>query len=1215
MSRRRNRGSSGIFTTRRVLIGLGIVVLLVILAPLIIAKTPLRQQIVSWAAPDLKAEVEIGSANLWWFSPIVMNDLVVKDETGQKVVSAGEISVEKTLLSLILDTSDIGKIRVVDPEVHVALREDGSNLEDLLAPFMNSDEESSSSMPIQVEIENGAVHVAANDQTWSLEKVSADIDMPASNTRPILVELACVVANAAADPHAVPGTLEGDFSWKTSSEPDSLGDGHAHFACHDFPLGIIGPVASRLGVQVETSGELNADAKIVAEEAGHLIEINQFAANNVAVRAPEYLGDETLQLTQIQADGTAHLNGARLEMDEFQIRSPIASLVAHGGMDVTVLSTHQILDALQHEDYEIEAQADLAAIAKLIPATLSIREGTEIQSGSAQLRVVSRVQGGSRRVVAAAETRDLRALNNGKVVSWSQPVRLDVAANMTPSGPVIENLKIDSNFLNVTGRGDLNQGRATLNGDLDRLAAELGQFVDLSSYQLAGQMDGEVTWAIQQQNDIQANAKVTLTNFAVTLPDSKPWREKNLYAEAGAALSVSGGSIQRIDSATARLVSADDMAEVVLAEPIVNPSFDSACAVRLKLAGATQTWLPRVQNWAPVSEIDLVGQINAELTGRVSSRVTQIDTTRIELLQCKGQAYGLTFDEPRLLLEGAGAWNQDTQVFASENITLASSTVSLRGSNLSMNASTLAMAGDVAYRCDLNRLNLMLSDRKTPPTQRVAGEASGSIRLTHDDGVTAANANADVANVVVSMLNTVETPGVFAVSHRTDWQPVWEEPAMKLTFNGQYSDSNDRLQIFKADLASQSISATMAGDLLQATSQAPTADVKGKISYDLGRLIERFRTMLGDNVQVVGRGVRDFYVTGPIWPEKQSPGAAPKLVSDKLKAGASVAWQGANVYGMIFSEGVAEAQLAGGVVNILPIRATVSEGRFDMSAKLPLNQQPLTLHANGGRVVDNVRLSPEMCRTWMKYLAPILADATSAEGRFSVTLADAKMPVMDPYAATAKGTMKITNGQVGPGPLGQKVLGTAGQINGLLAGKPLGGVLNTASGKWLGLPQQTVPFEVADNKVRHADLEVITGDVLVSTAGTVGYDQSLDIIAKAQLRNGARQGQPIADAFRGKQLVLPIKGTASRPQIDTSGLKQLATQMAQAAVKKNVQQNIGNVIPPNLNPANLPKPSIPKPNIQKATEDIKNKADDLKDKAGKAINDQINKGFKSIFGR
>lgn len=1194
----------GFFTTRRMLIVLGILALLVVLAPVIVASTPLRQQIVSWAAPDLKADVEIGSATLWWFSPVRLGDVSVKDETGAEVISAAEISLEKSLLSLILDSSDVGKIRLVDPTVSVALREDGSNLEDLLAPFLNSEEESSGSIPVQVEIENGAVHIASNNENWSLEKVAAEIDMPANNARPLLVHLACIVADAADAEHAVPGTLEGDFSWKMSDQPDSLGDGHAHFACHDFPLGIIGPVASRLGVQIETAGELNADARIVAEEAGHLIEINQFEAARVAVRAPEYLGDETLQLAKIQADGAAHLNGARLELDEFKIQSPIASLIAHGGLDVTVLSTHQLLDALQHEDYEVEAQADLAAIAKLLPATLSIREGTEIQSGEAKLRVVSRVQGGSRRLVATAQTENIRAVNQGKVVSLSHPVRLDLAANLTPNGPVIENLQVDSNFLKVSGQGDLNQGRATVNGDLDRLAAELGQFVDLSNYQLAGSMEGQINWAIQQQRNIQADAKVTLTSFAVTLPDSKPWREESLYAEATASLSASPGGIDRIDGATARLVSGEDLAEVVLLEPVDQPTTESAYKVQVKLAGQTESWLPRVQNWAPVSEIDLAGHIACEATGRVSGQVTHIDTSRIELVNCRGTAYGLTFDEPRLLLEGTGAWDQPTQVFASENVTLASSTISLRGTNLNVNATNLAMAGDIAYRCDLNRVMLMLGDRKTPPTQRVEGQATGSVKLTYTDGVTVANASADVADMVVSMLNTVDTPGVFAVSHRTTWEAVWQEPNLKLTFNGQYSESNDRLQVTHADLASQAVSATMKGDVLQATSAAPLADVQGKISYDLARLVERFRTTIGNNVQVVGRGVRDYYVKGPIWPEKQSAGATSKLVSEKLQAGAAVSWQGANVYGLVFGEGVAEARLENGVVKVLPVRATVSEGRFDMSAQMPLNHQPLTVYGSTGRVIDNVRLSPEMCRTWLKFLAPLAADATAAEGRFSVTLAESKMPLMDPYAATAKGQMNITSGQVGPGPLGRQVLGVANQVNGLLAGKPLGGALNTASGTWLGLPTQTVPFEVASNRVRHADLEVVTGDVLVRTDGTVTYDQQLDLIAKAQLRNGARLGQPIADAFRGKQLVLPIKGTASRPQVDTSGLTQLAAQMARSAVQNNVRQNIENVVP-----SNIPR-TIPTPNVQRATDEIKNKADDIKNKAG----EQINRGFRSLFG-
>lgn len=1207
MARRERSGSNGIFTFRRMVAALGLIALAIFLAPIIIAKTPLRQQLVSFAAPELKAEVEIGSANFWWFSPITLSNTKVRDEKGEPLLSFTELSIEKSLLSLILDSSDIGKVKIVEPQAFIALRDDGSNIEDLIEPFMTSESESTESIPLQVEIENGSVNLATSTGSWALNKLNASFDMPGQAERPILVNLDCVVADLNAPEGAIPGSIEGAFSWKLPADETSLGQGEARFACFGLPLEIVGPLARRAGVDLQTAGTLDADARIVAEANGHLVELNQVTARNIRVRAPEYLKDEELQLAQIVAKGTAHQMGTRLELDAFRIESPIASVAAQGGMDIGEFSTQRLLDTLQNENYEMQAQADLAALAKLLPATFRIREGAEIQSGIARMRVASRVEGGRRRFVADAETENIQAIRQGQLLQWSQPIRLNVAANLTPNGPIVETMTVDSTFLKLSGSGDLNQGKATITGDLDRLASELGKFVDLSDYQLAGQMQGDLGWQIQQQQQIAAAAKLTLTKFALTLPESKPWYEESLVAEASAQLLAGTASVERLETATARLQSGEDTAEVVLLAPVVKPGIDSEYSIRAKLNGRTETWLPRIQNWAPVDEIDLAGLINAEVTGRVSTALANIENSRIELTNCHGSAYGLTFDEPRLLLEGVGAWNQTESVFASENITLASSTVSLRGTNVRVAAEDLAMSGDLAYRCDLNRIMLMMSDRKTPPTQRVEGEASGVVSLTHKEGVTSTNANADLKDLRISMLKTVDTPGVFAVSHRSEWEPVWVEPVAKMTFQGQYSGSNDRLQIFQADLASQAVSATVAGDLLHAASAAPDVDIKGKVSYDLARIVERFRTTVGDDVQVVGRGVRDFYLQGPVFPEIDSAGAATKLVSENLKGGASVAWQGADVYGLVFGDGLAEAKLENGVIELLPIQAAVSEGRFNMGARLPLNQQPLTIHAGTARVIDNVRLSPQMCRTWMKFLAPLVADATAAEGRFSVTLKQLKTPVLDPYASNVQGVLHVGAGQVGPGPLGSQILGAAGQINALLAGKPLGGVLNTASGSWLGLPQQDVAFDVSNNAVRHENLRIISGDVAVATSGAVGFDQSLDMVAVASLREGARQGQPIADAFRTVKVSLPIRGTASKPQVDTSGMGKLATQLAAAALKNNViQDNINNV----LNPAGI-KPD----DITKKADEIKNKADDLKNKAGKAINDQLNRGFNSIFGR
>ena len=57
--------------------------------------------------------------------------------------------------------------------------------------------------------------------------------------------------------------------------------------------------------------------------------------------------------------------------------------------------------------------------------------------------------------------------------------------------------------------------------------------------------------------------------------------------------------------------------------------------------------------------------------------------------------------------------------------------------------------------------------------------------------------------------------------------------------------------------------------------------------------------------------------------------------------------------------------------------------RLRLTPRIDLNSNPMLLTVERGRVLEQVRISPEMCQTWLKYVAPLLAEATEAEGKFS----------------------------------------------------------------------------------------------------------------------------------------------------------------------------------------------------------------------------------------
>ena len=77
--------------------------LLVWFAPTIVAKTSLRQQILPTLAPDFAGTFQTGSADLNWFSPVVLRDVKALDAQGNPLLEVESITSKKTLLALAVE--------------------------------------------------------------------------------------------------------------------------------------------------------------------------------------------------------------------------------------------------------------------------------------------------------------------------------------------------------------------------------------------------------------------------------------------------------------------------------------------------------------------------------------------------------------------------------------------------------------------------------------------------------------------------------------------------------------------------------------------------------------------------------------------------------------------------------------------------------------------------------------------------------------------------------------------------------------------------------------------------------------------------------------------------------------------------------------------------------------------------------------------------------
>ena len=282
-------------------------------------------------------------------------------------------------------------------------------------------------------------------------------------------------------------------------------------------------------------------------------------------------------------------------------------------------------------------------------------------------------------------------------------------------------------------------------------------------------------------------------------------------------------------------------------------------------------------------------------------------------------------------------------------------------------------------------------------------------------------------------------------------------------------------------------------------------------------------------------------------------------MSADLKVGFGLNWHEADAFGLALGPAKIEAQLSERVLRAAPIEFDVASGKFRLTPQLPL-QSPLTITLAPGVLADQVEVTPELCQRWLKYVAPLVADATSANGRFTLRLARARIPLTATHLTSAGGSLAIHSAQVGPGPAAQELLSLAQKIRAIV--KPNRGTSQWLEGDqtWIELPDQVASFRVQDGRVAHENLTMVIGDMTIRTRGWVGFNQQMAITAEIPVQEDWIAENPWLESFRGESIEIPIRGNVTRPALDRRVVQTLtrkaAAGAAQGLLKNELKQQL-----------------------------------------------------------
>jgi hypothetical protein len=440
-----------------------------------------------------------------------------------------------------------------------------------------------------------------------------------------------------------------------------------------------------------------------------------------------------------------------------------------------------------------------------------------------------------------------------------------------------------------------------------------------------------------------------------------------------------------------------------------------------------------------------------------------------------------------------------------ESVSLASQSLSIQASPVVLDLpeqSSPRITASLKYQGNLRQMQRWITDLNRPGTWQMAGELSGTAELSQSAGRTNGQLDAKVGN-----LDLTSSSG-----------KRFQESQVHLVARGGYEHQAKILRLEHADLTADSLGGQADGQIAQADGQTDL-QLAGQIRYDLEKLTGLCQPYVGSGVRIVGRGASPASYRGP-----------PELA--KAHADASVRWERVEAYGFQVGPGELKAALAGGVLQAEPLDLAVNGGRLLLAPRWRLAPGPTELSLPPGPVVKQVQITPAMCASALKYIAPVLADVSTAQGNFSIDLDGCRVPLDDPAKGELAGRFTIHSVQVGPGPLVRELA--------ILLGRAAPANLRRES---------VVPFRMVGGRVYHQGLELIFPDLTIGTYGSVGLDQTLAIMAEMPVPPKWLGNNVLGSALRNQTIRLPIGGTLSKPQLDRREMDRVSRQFLENAAR------------------------------------------------------------------
>jgi hypothetical protein len=1113
-----------------------LLLVLIAAAPTIVMQTPLRDKVLGYALSDLHGTLVIEKLSFGWLTPVEAHDIRLSDSEGHPIINIASLKGDATLLDLLGSPSHLGKLTIDQPHAEITLRDGGSNLEDVLADYLNKPSSSSSStISCSVEMTNGMVTI--NDtqaqRQFQIQDFNLAATLPASANQAIELKTSgrVVERGGAASPFAV-----------------NLASGRLTTKITDFPLAMMQPVARRFVSGMQLDGRLQSDLTCQwGETSGKdRRSVDGQIVVQQLVTSGEWSGGEQLRLAEVSVPCHVTWEGDQLNISQFEAGCDVGRIVCQGTIDDPLqwkdYSWRDVVAGISHGNAQVAGEVDLARLTQLMPNTLRIRDGAQIVSGVVNAQLSSQANGAGATWQGRIESGRVVAVYQGRELDWDKPLLITVLGHHDNNGMTLDRLGCQADFMQITGSGTAEEFQLDGTYDLGRLAQEAGKLINLDNTRMAGLGTVKAGWQGRPGAAFSAGGEMQVNGFELAQAGSTPWTERQLILSAAADGTLDADrAVTQVRAGQVSLVSGGDSMTASLTKSVDKPSASSVWPLEIRLAGQMATWLRRLTPvLGPLEGYDIAGRTEWTTLATYSTAGVKIDQSDLLVQPLHVFGHGWYIDDPAARAHFVGNWVSSASRLDVQEATLETAAISaqLREAVLAMaSESARQMRGNLTFNGDVAKLSRWMMDPRVQPAIQYAGKLAGKGSIADSAGKTTATLDSTIENFVAAP---------------TEGQP-WTEPVVHLVTQAEYDKARDQFDLKQMQLQSRAAEIQATGQVVDVANRRMT-HAEGTLNYDLAEVQKLLQPYLGSGVQLAGRESRAFSFSGPLVAPTNVPVEQQhEAWMQQLSGRAELGWEGMNLYGVPFGRGSLQSELRNGVATFSPLDAMIGKGRIHVQPQVRLSPGPAEFQIQPGQVLEQVDVTPDVSNRVLMYVAPVLAGAVQPSGKVSMAIDSCRVPLDAPKTADIIGRLQVHSLEVSPGPLMQEM-----------------STLLDHAGTAKVKDNSEISFRMIQGRVYHQGLELNFPAATVRTQGSVGLDQTLAILVQIPIPSKWLGGMPLTDSLKSQSIQVPIGGTLAQPRIDRDELGRLSGQFirqatqnaAESALRNGVNQGLDQLFGP-----------------------------------------------------